>query len=414
MTKRYFPIKTATACQLKWAWSTLYLNTGVTRSCHRTATTVLTSENFNNFHNTTVKIQDRKDMLEGKWPEKNCKYCQDIELAGGISDRIRMSAIPDLSPEELYTDSQETQVDPTILEVYFNNVCNLGCLYCCDSLSSIIEAENKKFGPFEKGGVKLIPVSGYYKDLVPYFWQWIETGFSKIKRLHCAGGEPFYQKDFFKLLDFVEHHPNSDCEFNIITNLMVAPELFQNTIDRFKKMLISRRLKRVDITCSIDCWGAEQEYVRWGLKLDVWEQNFQYLLEQKWLTLNINQCIIPLTIKTMPKLIEKLQEWRKHRSVGHYFSGAYPVEDYFRLDVLGENVFKQDIELILNLMPKQSEQDLQAYSYMQGILNQIRGTELNVDRVRDMIIFLDEKDRRRNTNWRAVFPWLAEIEQNVV
>ena len=33
--KKYFPIKTSTACQLKWAWSTVILQTAVTQSCHR-------------------------------------------------------------------------------------------------------------------------------------------------------------------------------------------------------------------------------------------------------------------------------------------------------------------------------------------------------------------------------------------
>ena len=30
-----FPIKTKTACQSKWTWSTIYLNTLSTASCHR-------------------------------------------------------------------------------------------------------------------------------------------------------------------------------------------------------------------------------------------------------------------------------------------------------------------------------------------------------------------------------------------
>ena len=52
MSGKYFPIKTKTACQLKWAWSTLYLNNGETKSCHRTGQSELTPENFLNFHNT--------------------------------------------------------------------------------------------------------------------------------------------------------------------------------------------------------------------------------------------------------------------------------------------------------------------------------------------------------------------------
>lgn len=416
MGQKYFPIKTDTACQLKWAWSTLFLNAGTTKSCHRTAESVLTPENFFEFHNTSVKIQDREAMLKGQWPEQNCQYCKNIELSNGISDRVRMSSVPNLSPDELYNDPLATCVDPTILEVYFNNACNLGCLYCTDSLSSTIEAENKKFGIFEQGGVKLEPSieSWQFKNLLPEFWKWFEIGFPKLKRFHCGGGEPFYQKEFFKLLDFIELHPNPNCEFNIITNLMVAPELLQSTVAKFKNLLSTRKLKRVDITCSIDCWGPDVEYVRHGLNLSHWEQNFNYLLKQKWLTLNINQTVTPLTIKTMPVLINKLKQWRQEHPVGHYFSGAYPVADYLKLDVLGEDTFAKDVEEILSCMPLHTEQDKQAHVYMGGILGQINNTKLDPSRTRDMIVFLNEKDRRRGTNWREVFPWLSEIEKNVV
>lgn len=414
MNKKYFPIKTETACQQKWSWSTLYLNTGITRSCHRTGESILTAENFFEFHNTPLKIRDREAMLRGEWPVESCGYCKDVEEQGGISDRIRMTRVPNLSPVELENNPTATSVSPTLIEVYFNNSCNLGCLYCDDTLSSTIEAENKKFGMFEKGGVKLVPKSGHFKDLVPYFWQWLETGFSKIKRLHVLGGEPLFQKDFYKLLDYIEQHPNPECEFNVITNLMVSPDLLKKTIQRFKTMLIKRQLKRIDITCSIDCWGAPQEYVRWGINLTHWEENFKYLLDQKWLILNINQTIMPLTIKTMPELLEKLAGWRKHRTVGHYFSGVLFVPDYLKCDVFGEEIFRDDINKILSCMPRNTDEDILAYDYMSGYLNLLCETNMDVARVKDIIIFLNENDRRRGSDWRVVFPWLNEIEKNVV
>ena len=36
LRNRVFPIHTKTACQLKWNWSTVYLTTENTASCHRT------------------------------------------------------------------------------------------------------------------------------------------------------------------------------------------------------------------------------------------------------------------------------------------------------------------------------------------------------------------------------------------
>lgn len=416
MDQKFFPIKNETACPAKWAWSTVSLTQGLTRSCHRTSESVLTPENFFEFHNTPLKIQDRESMLKGQWPEQSCGYCKHLEDRGNSSDRTRHLAIPYIVPDELKVDPTATKISPTLLEVYFNNVCNLGCLYCHDSYSSTIEAENKKFGLFKVGGVTLEPCqeSWQFNNLLPLFWDWFKTGFAKIKRLHLGGGELFYQKEFFKVLDFIDHYPNPDCELNIITNLTVSHELVQSTVERFKDMLVKRKLKRVDITCSIDCWGPPAEYVRWGLDLNLWEKNFQYLLSQKWLTLNINQTIIPLTIKTMPELIIKLKSWRQDRPVGHFFSGAYPVEDYLKLDVLGEEPFAQDIDRILSCMPRDEDQDIEAYNYMNSILSQAKNTQLDVGRTQDMITYLNEKDRRRGTNWRNVFPWLSEIEKNVV
>lgn len=331
MTKKFFPIKTDTACQFKWAWSTVYLNTGITRSCHRTGQSVITPENFFEFHNTPLKIKDREAMLQGKWPDESCGYCRRLEEAGGASDRTRMASIPDLYPDELDIDPTLTSVNPSLMEIYFSNACNLGCLYCTDTLSSTIDAENKKFGPFSKGGVEIASNPGHYKELLPYFWQWFETGFTKVKRFHVLGGEPLYQKEFFKLLDMIEKYPNPDCELNVISNLMVDHTLVKKVVEKFKTLLLKRAIKRVDITCSIDCWGPEIEYVRYGFKMEPWLKNFTYLLEQKWLKVYTQQVITPLTLTTADTLVNMIKEWRKNRPVGHYFSLQYPRPDFFDL-----------------------------------------------------------------------------------
>ena len=414
MTSKLFPIQTATACALKWSWSTLYLNTGTTGSCHRTSYTRLNSDNFFNFHNTEMKIQDRRDMLEGRWPEKNCLYCKSIEDAGGSSDRIRQLSVPYVMPPELENDRCAVNISPTLLEVYFNNTCNLGCLYCSSSLSSVIASENHIHGDFKQGGVWLQNKSSHFKDLVPYFWEWFTEKFSTISRLHVLGGEPLYQKEFEKLLDMIDQYPNPDCELNIVTNLAISEERLKQFVGKFKSLLAQRKLKRIDITCSIDCWGPQQEYVRWPLDLVQWEKNLTYLLSQKYLYLNINQTISVLTIKTMPALLEKLVGWRKIHKIGHWFSEVNPGPDYLKPYILGGKVFQSDFEKILSLMPMDTDENINGRNYMQGIASHIASYDPCPDRIGDLIVFLDEKDRRRNTHWRKIFPWLHEIEKNVV
>jgi len=409
---KFFPIKTKTSCQLKWAWSTLYLNTGITRSCHRTGESQLDSKNFIDFHNTPKKIEERTNMLKGEWPKDSCNYCKKIEDMGGVSDRIRMSAIPNLSPIELETNAQATRIEPTIVEVYLSNACPMSCLYCTPSLSSAIEAENRKHGTFTKTGVNLKNSKNNFKDLLPFFWQWFETGFQKVKRLHVLGGEPFYQKEFEKMLDMIEKYPNPECELNVVTNLMVSPERLTYFVDRFYQMLKKRYIKRIDITCSIDCWGVEQEYVRYGINLKQWEKNFNYLMNKKWLVLNINQTISVLTIKTMPTLLEKLKSWRQKRLVGHFFSGVDPGPNYLKAEIIGEKFFKEDAEKILELMPNNNNQDKAAKGYMMGILNHINSSSSNKEQLSNLLTFLNEKDRRRSTSWKIIFPWLKQFIDN--
>jgi hypothetical protein len=46
---------------------------------------------------------------------------------------------------------------------------------------------------------------------------------------------------------------------------------------------------------------------------------------------------------------------------------------------------------------------------MQGIIQEIDQAKVDVVEIGKLQIFLDEKDRRRGTNWKTMFPWLAEI-----
>jgi pyruvate-formate lyase-activating enzyme len=314
----------------------------------------------------------------------------------------------------LFSDQLGTLTDPRILEVYFNNTCNLSCLYCNPGLSSSIDQEYKKFGDFDVDGVKLESLGQkHIQDLEPAFWAWARNNFTKLERFHFLGGEPFYQKQLDTFLDFVDHNPNPNCEFNIITNLMIPPALLKIKIDRVKHILSQRKLKRFDVTVSIDCWGEQQEYVRYGLELNTWLANFKYLLDQKWIKLNINQTISVLTVKTMPELIKQLSEWRQVKPIGHYFSVTEPGPSYLRPNIFGPGVFDKDFEHVLKLMPNDTTDNQRAYQYMQGIATEIEMSTINKTEIDNLFVFLNEKDRRRSTNWRTTFPWLKDFEHVV-
>jgi pyruvate-formate lyase-activating enzyme len=414
---KYFPIKTATACQLKWNWSTLYLYNGTTASCYRCEPIKITPETFDTFHNTDQKQKERKRMLDGLWPEdSSCYYCKGVEQSGGSSDRMRHLAIPNQSPLELETDPTAVVVQPTVLEIFFNNQCNLSCVYCSPDLSSKINAEYKKHGRFEKNGVVLEPITidPSYTEMLEKFWDWMNRYSSGLVRFTIAGGEGFYQPELETCLEYFESSRHPNLEFCIITNLMLAPAKLEKFIQRFNKLVADGRLKRVDLTCSIDCLGAEQEYTRYGMNVDKWIENFERLLQEPWLTLHINSAISVLTIKTIPGLIEKIKVWKSQKKMGYFFSVVAPGPSYLVPNILGNKVFEEDFNHILEIMPRTTYEDVLAFECMQGIAHSyLQSTPDQVELLK-LKTFLDETDRRRGTSWTETFPWLVKELEYVV
>lgn len=414
--EKYFPIHTDTACKLKWTWSALYLDRAKSATCHRTAYYPLTVENFSDFHNNPLVISDRQNMLKGQWPNESCRYCKNIEDSGGVSDRLHMLSQPGLIPPELDSNPNEIYVTPRVLEIFINNVCNLSCLYCRGDLSSRINQENKKFGKFDKDGVILEEIAiDRENNLISSSLDWLSKNYHHLERLHFLGGEPLVQKELDLFLKFLQENKNSKLEVNIVTNLMVSEKKLKNYIQIFKQLIVEKRIRRLDITCSIDSWGAEQEFVRYGLNLTTWEKNFNFLLEIPWLVLHINQTITNLTIKQMPTLIEKLVEWRRKKNVGHYFSTVNPGPSYMIPSILGSEEFAEDFEKILKLMPRQTSEDQIKFEYMQGIANEyLQNAQIDQIEIKKLYTFLNEIDRRRSTDWQSTFPWLLKYKEYVV
>lgn len=413
---KYFPIKTATACQLKWTWSTIHLYTGETNSCHRVTETKIDPDHFEHFHNTEKKINDRRLMLDGKWPQGGCEYCANVEQAGGKSDRQFHIEIPNLAPPELDIDSGAVEVTPRIVEVYLDNVCNMSCIYCEDKFSSRIQQENLRYGNFKYQTLEIQNTSqrvNEFELLSLKFWRWMEDNYSTLRRFHVLGGEPFFQSQFETCLQFLEQHSNPELEFNVISNLKVPKAKLEQFLERIKVLLKRRHIKRFDLTCSIDCWGAEQEYIRHGINMQEWQSNFEYLASQRWITLNINQTITGLGMKSMVDLVQFINRHRVTREIGHYFMSCnnrlhlYP-------GIFGSGFFDKELDLVLNEMPQNTWQQKHAWSLMSGLKSEFNMHQRNAEQIENLFYFLNEIDRRRGLDWKKTFPWLVKEFEHVV
>jgi len=419
----FFPIKTATACKLKWAWSSIRLYDGYTCSCHRCNHHLIDITSGFNFHNTEDKIKQRKTMLSGEWPVGiGCEHCKYMEQSGRFSDRIYQNSIPGY-PVELDTNRNEVHVQPTILEVYFDNKCNLACVYCNPTVSSKIANEINKFGAFptsmvdmrrhNKSGLGGVSSEIYptrprhpeYLTLKQKFWQWMGEHSNSLIRFHIMGGEPLYQEDFISVINFFDKNPNPNLELNIISNLSIPPNQFIKQIDRVKNLYNQGKIKRFDVIASIDSWGEEQVYTRYGINLTWFENNMLYLLKQgKWLRLAINHTISALSIKAMPILMDKINEWRTRKFIDQNL-GTVLFWDFLHPSIFPYDFWQEELKSTLEKM-EDSGDCKDGIKMMQGVVTQLQNyNNDNVHEQQRLRIYLDEVDRRRGTNWRKVFPY---------
>lgn len=194
---------------------------------------------------------------------------------------------------------------------------------------------------------------------------------------------------------------------------MIAPEKFKNYILRIKDLVATRKIKRFELTASIDCWGAEQEYIRHGLNLDQWRTNFEFLVKEKWITLQINQVISALSIPSIVGLLEYVNKQRINMDIGHQLI-TVTEPTHMNPDIFGTDFFADNFNKILSTMPEETWQQREIKEYMTGVSLQINAAPKNTNEIVKLRTYLDELDRRRNQSWRTTFPWLTEVLDNVV
>lgn len=225
-------------------WRGLHINTrGNVKTCCAGNPNMLgdlNSQSIEEILNGDKLKEIRESLKQGIPHPRYCAGCVTREKHGSESER----AWHNRANENFDTSQASLEYDyPVIVDVRWNNTCNLSCNYC---------------GPIESSkwaGIKKISINNntklkhYYVDVCNF----IEKHYDKIKEVALVGGEPLLLPENDRLLDVIP----PDCIVTIITNL--SNPLENNRI--FKKL--SQR-QRVSWSLSFDNIGEQFEYVRYG------------------------------------------------------------------------------------------------------------------------------------------------------
>lgn len=284
-------------CLAKWLQVTVHLQNGNTHSCHHPGTHKIgldeLAQDPSALHNTSQKKLARKQMLEGKRPSE-CDYCWNVEDShpDNLSDRVFKSgeewSMTRL--EEIAARPWDYPVNPTNLEVSFGNECNFKCAYCSPQISSAIMTEYKTHGPYPgmaPFGLDKLKERGLYpfgKDEAnPYvdaFWKWWPSVSKDLKVFRITGGEPLLNQNTFQFLKTVQENPLPNLVLAINTNLGVPDVTFKKFLKEIKIIVEKGLVKEFQLYTSVDTFGKNAEFVRFGLDYEQFMKNVKTFLTE--------------------------------------------------------------------------------------------------------------------------------------
>jgi organic radical activating enzyme len=444
-------------CLAKWTQTTIHLGLGHTHSCHHPRTHVIPISEIKKspsaLHNTEFKKAIRQQMIDGDRPTE-CNYCWKVEDSGNhLSDRILKSYESWSRPyidTVLQTGSTEN-INPKYLEVSFSNVCNFKCSYCSPDVSSQWMEEIKQHGPYPTSiqynnldwikQQNKIPIPE--KEFNPYveaFWEWWPDLYSDLHTFRITGGEPLLSKHTFKVLDYIIENPNSNLELGINSNFCVPDELFDKFLLKLKKIKENKSVKELTIFTSCEAHGSAAEYIRHGLDYNKWLANCEkYLSNIDDPKLVVMSTYNALSVTTYDKFLNDIillnlkygrPTWY-NQIINKLFKievGTHPVmldipylnnPQHQSVGILTNDfidIIKKQTILMNSLSIKNKDNSYGFYkSEVQKLERLLSVFESTVDNSmwiqhrKDFVIFVDEHDKRRGTNFLSTFPEMTDF-----
>lgn len=439
-------------CLAKWTQVTMHLHNGTTHSCHHPSPHKIPLNEIKNnptaLHNTKFKKEKRKQMLNGEKPDE-CNYCWNVENTSNLfSDRIFKSSEQWSLPyiNEIKELDWRENYNPKYVEVNFSNVCNFKCSYCGPMFSSKWVEEIDKYGFY--------PTSSKYNDLewiketeqMPYkyseenpyvksFWLWWPELYNDLHTFRITGGEPLLSKDTWKILDFIidNETPNRKLNLSINTNLGLPRNIIEDFVKKVKLIIENDKINEFIIFTSCESFGKQAEYIRFGLDFDLFFSNIEYILKElPKVTVNVMATYNVLSVFGYDKLIDKIFELKeKYKNNERYWISSIQLDtSYLRwpehlsvklLDDEQKKLILESAKKMFYLSTPEFNRENFGFSNtevqkIKRIYDYSISKENDYDlekNLNDFVVFVDEYDRRRNTNFLETFPELEKMYKNV-
>ena len=425
-------------CAAKWYNATIWLSNGRTASCHHPIAHSIPIESIQKdasaLHNTEYKKEQRRLMLAGERPSE-CSYCWRVEDNNDpsiFSDRIYKSHIYSVEDMLKLRDIPHSEnVDPKTLEISFDNLCNLSCTYCNSEFSSTWSTDIKSKGIYTNlltpGGSTYthdadytLPLNSKQENIyIEKFFEWYNTSLKdNLQELRITGGEPSRSPHFWR---FLEQCTDAKFDFAVNSNLIMNETRLQSLIEAAGKF------KKFDLYTSCESTGKHAEFVRHGLKYDLWRNNLKsFIANAKFNSVHIMMTISALSIWTSVPFMEDIMSLREELSNNNICSLSLNIlrfPSFQSINVISEsqkitlaNEFEEFAERRKNMLSEsERNQILRVASYLRNVDKSYEDTDTSENKTNDFVNFINQYALRRSMKIEDHFPqpfieWLNTLK----
>ena len=369
-------------CPIPWTGFVYYPNGDISNDCRSDVVLGNVKENsIEEILHNNKNVQIKQQMLDQK-PVKECHHCyykeENKKSFDIVSDRIFF--LKELSDTEMSLYDSPENFKLRKIDVRWTNVCNLACVYCAPGCSSKWATELNEYPKLPS------------KDTVEATKKYIFDNIKELKHIYLSGGEPMLMKENLELLNLLfEHNPEVNIRVN--TNLSVVDNLIFDTICKFKN---------VQWIISIEAIEQKFEYIRYGANWQDFVTNLQKIKQLNH-KISFNMIYFLLSHKSIFECLDFLQQQGFHNNSFVVTSLITP--DYLNIRNLPKDMLQlvqRDLESYIDSKPNFLLED--------GLRNVLKYTlQGSTGNFKDSLSKIQEMDKRRNLNCRAVFTELYNL-----
>jgi MoaA/NifB/PqqE/SkfB family radical SAM enzyme len=367
-------------------------------------------------YNSEVAKDVRKALWNGEKIDacQICWYREEVSKGKSITDSYRynlnnqfMKYIDDIAANT-NDDFSLKEVNFKMIDLRFDNKCNLKCRICNPSYSSSLYKEYKELG------------FNNFKDLgQPYSqsvdsddYEFILSQLHDVDVLFFAGGEPLTQDKHYEILQYcIDKGYAKNISIWITTNLTKIKYKNYNLVEMWK------HFKRIEVTASIDGYGQRGEYLRNGSKWDQVVQNRIDILRE---LPDIYFAIVP-TINLMNSytIIDLYREFlvAGYIKTGHMHVNLLTHPAHMQIRNLPENhkvILREKYNKIMDWIREkypydnEAQKDIEQFEFILGLLNQDRSEE----EFQHFLKMTDVVDTYRGDDFFGIFTEFHDFSPN--